>query len=365
MSKVFNGFFRKYFREDEAIILTLILIAFFTILMTMGAVIAPLLWSLILTYLLQGLVNALVRLNMPRTLAVYLVYLVFLGCMLLVILVFLPFTWNRLAALISDLPRMIEQFRALLLLLPEHYPDVFSTLQVQRWINVLQGELAQWGQSMLSYSFSSLARVVTWAVYTILVPFLVFFMLNDSEKLLNWFESWLPDKRPVMAQIWHEMNDQLGNYIRGKALEILIVGGASFVIFTIFGLNYAHLLAVLVGFSVLIPFVGATLVTLPVVLVGYFQWGFGSELYSLVVAYAILQLLDGNVLVPLIFSETVNLHPIAIIAAVLIFGGLWGFWGVFFAIPLATFIKALLRAWPVSHVSGEAAAPQNKPADLP
>ena len=83
------------------------------------------------------------------------------------------------------------------------------------------------------------------------------------------------------------------------------------------------------------------------------------------VAYAILQLLDGNVLVPLIFSETVNLHPIAIIAAVLIFGGLWGFWGVFFAIPLATFIKALLRAWPVSHVSGEAAAPQNKPADLP
>lgn len=352
MIKVFHGFIHKYFREEEAIILTLMLIAFFTVMMTMGAIIAPLLWALILTYMLQGLVNALTRIHVPRPLAVYLVYLVFLGCTLLVILVFLPFTWNRLAILINDLPRMIDQIRTLLLLLPENYPDVFSTVQVQRWINALQGELAQWGQAMLSYSFSSLTRVVTWAVYTVLVPIMVFFMLKDSSKLLNWFESWLPEKRPVMAQIWHEMNDQLANYIRGKALEILIVGGASFVIFTILDMNYAPLLAVLVGFSVLIPFVGATLVTVPVFLVGYFQWGFSGELYQVLVAYAILQLLDGNVLVPLIFSETVNLHPIAIIAAVLVFGGLWGVWGVFFAIPLATFIKALLRAWPVSHTLG-------------
>jgi putative permease len=55
--------------------------------------------------------------------------------------------------------------------------------------------------------------------------------------------------------------------------------------------------------------------------------------------------LDGNLLVTLLFSEVVNLHPVAIVAAVLVFGGLWGFWGVFFAIPLATLVQAVLKAW--------------------
>jgi putative permease len=349
MIKVFSGFFQKYFREEEAIILTVILIAFFTVMMTMGSIIAPLLWSLVLSYVLQGLVNSLVRVHVPPHAAVYLVYCFFVGSMVLITLIFLPFTWNRLAGLINDLPRMVEQMRGLLLLLPERYPEIFSVAQVQRWIEAIQSELGVLGQTMLSYSFSSATRIATWAVYTVLVPIMVFFMMRDSEKLLNWLENWLPEKRPVMAQIWHEMNDQLANYIRGKALEILIVGLCSFVLFSLLDLNYALLLAVLVGFSVIIPFIGATLVTIPVFFVGFFEWGFGSELYQLMVAYIVLQIIDGNILVPLIFSETVNLHPIAIIAAVLVFGGLWGFWGVFFAIPLATFIKALIRAWPISH----------------
>ena len=111
------------------------------------------------------------------------------------------------------------------------------------------------------------------------------------------------------------------------------------------------LLAVLVGLSVIVPYVGATVVTVPIFLVAFFQWGFSGDMLQILVAYTILQLIDGNILVPLIFSETVNLHPIAIITAVLVFGGLWGFWGVFFAIPLATFLKAVIRAWPVSHAT--------------
>ena len=63
-------------------------------------------------------------------------------------------------------------------------------------------------------------------------------------------------------------------------------------------------------------------------------------------AYTVIQFLDGNVLVPVLFSEVVNLHPLAIIVAVLFFGGLWGMWGVFFAIPLATLIQAVINAWP-------------------
>jgi putative permease len=157
-----------------------------------------------------------------------------------------------------------------------------------------------------------------------------------------------------MNRIALEMNQQIANYIRGKFIEILIVGGVSFITLVLLGLNYAALLAVLVGFSVLIPYIGATVVTIPVFAIGLFQWGFTSEMYGVMIAYMIIQILDGNVLVPLLFSEAVNLHPVAIIVAVLIFGGIWGFWGIFFAIPLATLVKAVLSAWP-KHMMDEPA----------
>ena len=100
------------------------------------------------------------------------------------------------------------------------------------------------------------------------------------------------------------------------------------------------------GLSVLIPYIGAFVVTIPVVGVALFQFGAGTEFWSLFAVYLIIQGLDGNLLVPVLFSEAVNLHPLVIILSVVIFGGLWGFWGVFFAIPLATLIKAVVHAWP-------------------
>jgi putative permease len=351
MIQVFHGFYQRYFSEEESIIFTLLLVAFFTVMLTMGSIIAPLLWSLVLAYMLQGLVNSLEKLHMPHHLAVYLVFFLFLGVTFLAFLVFLPFTFNRLTVLIHDMPEMFEHLRDLLLLLPQNYPGVFSADQVQRWFSVIQNEMMAWGQAALGHTISSFPRLVTWLVYAVLVPILVFFMLKDSEKLLDWFSKLLPDRRPIMAQVWHEMNDQLANYIRGKSLQIVIVGAVSFVVFALMGLHYALMLAVLVGISTIVPYIGATAAAVPVVLVALFQWGFGNEFYQLIVIFLVLHALDGNLLVPLIFSETVNLHPIAIIAAVLVFGGVWGFWGVFFAIPLATFIKAIIRAWPIGHAA--------------
>ncbi len=353
MLRIFNDLYKRYFSEEEALILTILIIVGIVVMMTLGGVIAPLLWSLVLSFMLQGLVNSMVRMNMSYRLAVYLTYLVFLSSMLLIIFILLPFTWSRLELFINELPNMMGQLRTFLLLLPENYPELFTESQIQSWINSIQNALGQMGQDILSYSVSSITRLVTIVVYTILVPIMVFFMLKDADKLLNWLENWLPEKRPIMAQIWQEMNGQLANYIRGKALEIVIVGISSFVVFAVLGLNYPVLLAFITGFSVVIPFVGATVVAIPVFLAALFQWGFGSDLNQVMIAYIILQILDGNLLVPLIFSETVKLHPLAIITAILFFGGIWGFWGVFFAIPLATFIKAIIRAWPIHQNSDD------------
>jgi putative permease len=231
-------------------------------------------------------------------------------------------------------------------LLPQNYPNLVSEQQIREFINGVQGELGGYGQSVLEYSLASIPSIISWVVFIVLVPILVYFVMKDKSELINYAGNFLPRNRPLMNRIWLEMDQQISNYIRGKVLEIFIVGSVSYLMFVILGINYALLLSVLVGLSVIVPYIGATVVTIPVAAVAYVQWGIGSEFYTALVAYGVLQLVDGNVLVPVIFSEAVNLHPVAIIAAVLVFGGIWGLAGVFFAIPLATLVKAIINAWP-------------------
>ena len=149
-----------------------------------------------------------------------------------------------------------------------------------------------------------------------------------------------------MTTVWIEMNQQFANYVRGKVVEIIIVGGTTYMAFIFFDLNYGALLALLVGLSVVIPYIGAVVVTIPVTMIALFQYGLQEQFYWVMLAYLVIQMLDGNVLVPLLFSEVVNLHPVVIIVSVLFFGGIWGIWGVFFASPLATLLKAVFNAWP-------------------
>ena len=213
-------------------------------------------------------------------------------------------------------------------------------------IESVRGEIGKFGQWALTFSLSSLPLLVNAMIYLVLVPILVFFFLKDRELIGRWVSGYLPRQRTLLNRVGSEMNRQIANYIRGKGIEILICGIATYIAFISLGLNYAALLALLVGLSVVVPYVGAVVVTVPVTLIALFQWGWGDQFIYLMTVYAIIQALDGNVLVPLLFSAAVSLHPVAIICAVLLFGGLWGFWGIFFAIPLATLIKAVLDAWP-------------------
>jgi len=211
----------------------------------------------------------------------------------------------------------------------------------------VQKELLTYGQNVLSLSAASVVGIVSAMIYLFLVPMMVFFFLKDKELLIAWFLQFMPRDRHLTVRVWEEVDIQLGNYVRGKFAEIFILWFVSYTTFATMGLNYAMLLAVLMGVQAIIPYIGATLVTFPVLAVAYFEWGLsGDDFMYIVIAYSIIQALDGVVLVPVLFSEAVNLHAIAIIVAILFFGGLWGFWGVFFAIPLATVVKAVLTAWP-------------------
>lgn len=351
-----TDWFKRTFSDPQIIALLVILFGGFAVILFMGDMLAPVLASIVIAYLLEGLVAIGERRGLPRFPAVVVVYGMFLILVTLMVFGLLPLLSKQISQLANQLPQMIFTGQDALMALPERYPTIISVEQLQQVTETIRGEIIQYGQQLLSLSLSSLVGVITIMVYLILMPLLVFFFLKDKHEILDWFIQFLPEARMFASKVWKEVDCQIANYVRGKFQEVIIVWAASLVTFSFLELQYAMLLSVLVGLSVIVPYVGATVVTLPVLLVAWFQWGWSGDFIWLSVAYLIIQALDGNVIVPLLFSEVVDLHPVAIIVAILVFGGFWGFWGVFFAIPLATLFNAILRAWPTRRSAQAVAA---------
>lgn len=357
MFEYLNSWYRRYFTDPQAALLVVMLVLGFAIVFIMGKMLAPLIAAIIIAYLLEGPAQKFQKKIESRSLSVYIVFVLFMAFLGFLLFILMPILYKQLSQFVHELPNMIANGQELLLKLPQQYPGIISENAVREVILAIKGGVSDLGQNVLSVSLASIPAIISILVYVILVPVMIFFFLKDKETIISWLTRFLPAERQLITEIWHEMDGQIGNYIRGKSNEILIIFSVSFILFSLMGLNYASLLALVVGLSVLIPYIGAAVVTLPVALVGYFQWGLDSQFMWLMINYMILQFLDGNVLVPVLFSDAVNLHPIAIIVAILVFGGLWGFWGVFFAIPLATLVKALINVWPTTadylHESAE------------
>jgi len=343
---IISNWFKQTFSDPQVVFLTILLSIVFLVIITLGNMLMPVLASAVIAYLLEGIVGLLERYNVNRLFAVITVFIGFLMFIALVIFGLIPALSTQVSQLVNQLPEIVSQGQQALMKLPEEYPQVISVDHIQEISRVIRQEITAFGQTLVTVSLSSVVGVITIMIFLVLMPLLVFFFLKDKELITSWFVSFLPDDRSFAKAVWDDMDRQVANYVRGKFWEIIIVWSVSLVAFTLFGLQYAMLLAVLVGLSVIIPYIGAAVVTLPVLLIAWFQWGWGPEFIWLAVTYGVIQALDGNVLVPMLFSEVVNLHPVAIVVAILLFGGFWGFWGVFFAIPLATLVQAVLTAWP-------------------
>ncbi|MBR7888569.1 AI-2E family transporter [Marinomonas sp. A79] len=348
MFKIVDSLIKRYFSNEEVVVFVLLLVAVMFGLALWGGILAPILIAIVLAFLLQGLVDRLQSIGLGHTVSVLLVFTAFLTSCGMFVGVMVPIIWRQAVRFVQDAPRMFTVIRDEVQRFAEGHSELVSQAAIDELTNSLANESANLGQWLVSFSISSIPSLFSVVIYLVLVPLVIFFLLKDQQKILSYLTSWLPKERKMMRNIAHEMNDQIANYVRGKFIEMCLVGIVTYVVFLVFGLKYAELLALLVGLSVLIPYIGAAAVTIPVILVAFYQYGTQNEFIYVVVAYLVVQALDGNVLVPLLFSEAVNLHPLAIIVAVLFFGGVWGFWGIFFAIPLATLVKAIINAWP-SH----------------
>ncbi|NLW82537.1 MAG: AI-2E family transporter [Desulfovibrionales bacterium] len=347
------------FSDTQLVILFLVLVVCAAIILSVGDLLAPVIASVIIAFLLEGLVRVLEGFRWPRMLAVCLVFGMFMLFLAVLLFALIPLLASQITDLIDNIPWIISKAQNAMLHLPQQYP-ILTEAQMQAIVDSLTLQFSQYGQQILAFSLSSVRSVFSFVVYLVLMPIMVFFFLKDKKVILTWLGAFLPSDHNLASRVWTDVKIQAGNYVRGRIWEVLIVWGATYGCFLFFGLDYAMLLSLLVGLSVIIPYIGAVVVTVPVLIIAYIQWGMDSHFTWAMFAYFVVQLLDANVLVPLLLSGAVNLHPIASIMAILLFGGVWGFWGVFFAIPLASLAQAVLNAWRHSRltsVAGQGAEP--------
>ncbi len=345
MIEYLKDWYQRNFSNPQAVILVLMIVFGTIIVLYWGDILAPVLASLVIAYALEGIVRRISVLGMPRIVSVVITVFVFVATLLIVLLGLVPLVTRQITSFVRDFPDILEKLQQRITALPERYP-LISEEQAADVITRINNELVVVGQKIVSYSLASAGNLFTVAVYLIVIPLLVFFMLKDKDQIIGWFARFLSKDHGLAHTVWKDVDIKMGNYIRGKLLEIVIVGIAAYIPLGLMGLNYAATLSIFIGLSVIIPYVGAIAVTIPVALIAWFQWGPSDQFIYVLIAYLVVQALDANVLVPLLFSEVVNMHPVAIIISVLVFGGLWGVWGVFFAIPLATLVQAVINAWP-------------------
>ena len=347
MFRFFKEWYDSHLTDPNQVALALIILFITLVTYILLATVAPILVAIILAYMLEGIVHRFTINNrISRNTVVLFVYLSFLAVSMIILFLIFPLMIEQLTLFIKSLPSILEKGKTFLLSFTSTDKGLITANQLTNIFSALNSEITMMSGSIVSYSLSSAGSIIEIIIYMLIVPILIFFLLFDKKDINAWFKKFFPEKLDLSKKAYAELDLKIGNYIRCKFIEIIIVWIASTLLFTILGLNYSLILGFLCGISVIIPYVGAIAVTIPILFVGYFQWGTSSEFWYIVLAHILIQVLDGNVVVPILFSDAVNLHPLAILVSILFFGTIWGIWGVFFAIPLAVLVNTLLNIWP-------------------
>ncbi len=338
---------RLWLQKKMADVQLVFLLSFITLtlfaIMLVGSALSPLFVAIALAYVMDDAVALLQGLRIPRLVAVLTVFLLTFALLIFAVLAILPLLFEQLSVIVHHLPDYIKGLHQWAKDWHESTGYNINPVYMQQGITAAIAKAQEFGTALLSLSLAGLPNLFSLSIFLVIVPVLVFFLLKDKEAMQVWALRFLPKERDLLAEVWSELDIQIGNYIRGKFWEMMIVGVVTWLGLIWFAHPYATLLAVLTAVSVWVPFVGIVIVGLLACILTLMQWGLNDVTMTCLLVYAIIQLLDANVLVPWLFSEVVNLHPIAIIVAILMFGSLWGLLGVFLAIPLAALVQIVLQ----------------------
>ncbi|WP_019423629.1 AI-2E family transporter [Paenibacillus sp. OSY-SE] len=307
----------------------------------MKAVLAPFFIAMIIAYVLNPVVTLLNERKVPRTMAVLLIYAVFIASLTVILINMIPMLMKQLEELNNQMPHLNAKAEKLMDGLSQSSimpPSVRSGLN--DWLYAFEERLGKG----ISNFMDNIGATINMLFIALIVPFLIFYILKDFDVFERTIIAYVPKShRKHMVMMLKEIDTALGNYIRGQFLVCVIIGVLAYIGYMIVGMPYALLLALCVAIFNIIPYLGPYFGAAPALIVA--STISLKMLIFVAVVNTICQILEGNIISPQVVGRTLHMHPLVIIFALLVGGELAGVVGLILAVPFFAALKVVL-----SHV---------------
>ena len=304
----------------------------------------PVLFALILYYLLDPLIKRLNK-KLSRNLSVVIVYIVILMLIGLGSIWLIPFLQQQAKTLIASFPDLFADFQQTLkqFLAQTPFSDAFNQFfssidDLTSNFTSFIGDYWESGAKSLGNIFSA---VTTTFITLFTGPIIAFFLLKDPHKFYQSVLGIVPPKfRTDFQTLTKIANQQLGAFLKGQIIASFILGAVYWVTFLLIGLEFASILAIAAGILCIIPYIGPFIAFFPGLFIAFQDSTFMAIKFILV--WFIVQLLHGDLVVPRVMGNRLQIHPITILIVLLVMGDLMGIVGVIFGIPIYTLVKLLV-----------------------
>ncbi|MFD0934248.1 AI-2E family transporter [Methylobacterium trifolii] len=314
-------------------------------------VMLPFVAGLALAYLLDPLADRLERLGLGRLAASLMILALFVVALVVCLLILVPLAANQVAALVNALPAMVSRLQGIIaeragpLLQRLGGADVLNELQSS--VGTLATQGGAWLLAFLKSIWSGSQALISIASLLVVTPVVAFYILVDWDRMVASIDGWVPPRhRATVRRLATQIDTAIIGFVRGQTLVCLILGTFYAVGLWLVGLNFGVLIGLIAGFLTFIPYVGTLtgfMISVGVALVQFWPGSDWLHLGLTVGVFLLGQFLEGNVISPKLVGESVGLHPVWLMFALLAFGSLFGFLGLLLAVPVAASIGVLVR----------------------
>jgi predicted PurR-regulated permease PerM len=325
----------RHFMQVRRVFIAILLAAVtITLIILLRDLVTPVVISIFLAYLLAPLVDAIENRGLARTWAVIIVFVV----LTLIIGLAISLVWQTILDEIKNIiagvkidnrEQLVEGIRSKL-------RAAFPSLAHSDFINDLAEKAVAYGETFVSRTIAAFSAVGE----MIIVPFLTFFILKDARTLKKNIVAQIPNRYFEMSlSLIHKATLQLGRFIRGQLLDAAIVGLMAMIALSLLKLRYALLIGALAGMANLIPFLGPIVGGIPAIIVSIIDTGSFAGVLPIIVAFAVIKLIDDVIVQPVVVSKSVELHPVTVIISIFAGGHVAGILGMIVAVPLVSIVK--------------------------
>ncbi|MCC5985210.1 MAG: AI-2E family transporter [Rhodobacteraceae bacterium] len=359
--------------RDQAAFWAVALLILGGVLWLLGDALLPFVAGAAMAYLLDPITGRLMRLGLPRALAVSLIIFGMIGATVALLVGVIPPLVAEAGRLAQTLPDLADHVLAAL---SERFPALVAEDGVlMRNLEGIGEALRQRGMALAEGALGAVSGLISVVLFIIVAPVVTFYLLLDWPRVVARIDALLPrDHAPTIRDLARRIDRALAGFVRGQLSVCLLLAGYYAIGLMLAGLQFGLVIGVIAGLISFIPFVGAIIGGVLSIGLALFQfWGDPVPIIAVAAIFAIGQFLEGNVLVPRLVGGSVGLHPVWLLFAVTAFGTLFGFTGMLVAVPVAAaagvlvkFAVARYMDSPLYRASGSAApASTTDPEDRP